>query len=141
MDWNTAIETNREALRRIMAVLVALAVLAERAGSRSLSVRWLTLSILRSAEAVAREFVVETTRTPQLSIEGPLEIRNTREDALLLASCFRALAAALGRLLSKTRRSPCWSAWMDSALCRFAPLPGRFSTPLGGWTPHPNDTS
>lgn len=141
MDWDRVIERNRGALRRIMAVLVALAVLAERAGSRSFPVRWLVLSVLRSAEAVAREFVAETTRTPQPSIEGIPEIRNAPADALLFASHFRALAAALGALLSRARRSPCRSARVDSALCHFAQSPGRLLINLVGWTPNPNDTS
>jgi hypothetical protein len=126
-------------LRRIMAVLVALAVLAERAYSQSFPVRWLVLSILWSAEAVAREFVVETTHTPQPFIETR-EIPNAPADALLLAWRFRALAAALGALLSKAPPSPCRSACMDSALCQLVSL-ARLSNTLEGWAPNPNDTS
>jgi hypothetical protein len=54
-------ERNDRTLRRIAAMLVALAALAERAAYRSLPVRWLVLSLLRHAEAVAREHVAETT--------------------------------------------------------------------------------
>jgi hypothetical protein len=48
-------------LRRIIATLVALAVLAERAAYRSLPVRWLVLCLLRHAESVTRDHVAETT--------------------------------------------------------------------------------
>jgi hypothetical protein len=140
MGMHGAIRDDRT-LRRIMAALVALAVLAERAASRSFPVRWLVLSILGSAEAVAREFVAEATRTPQPAIEGIPEIRNAPADAVLLASRFRALAAALGALFSAARRSPCRSACMDSALCHLAPPPARPLAHPGGWRPSPNDTS
>ena len=141
MDLHAAIWDGDRTLRRIVAVLVALAILAERAGGRSFPVRWLVLSVLRSAEGVAREFVAGTTRTPQPSIERIPEIRNAPADALLLASSFRALAAALGALVSKTRRSPRRSAWMDSALGRLAPSPGWLSINLGVWTRNPYYTS
>jgi hypothetical protein len=141
MGMHVGMRDENQTLRRIMAVLVAQAVLAERAGSRCFAVRWLVLSILRLAEAVAREFVAEATRTPQPAIEGLPEIRNAPADALILASRFRALAAALGALLCQALRSPCRSACVDGALCHFAPPPGRLSMTLGGWTRNPNDTS
>jgi hypothetical protein len=138
MDWNRAIERNGEALGRIIAVLIALAVLAERAAARSFSVRWLVLSSLRPAEAVAREFVAETARAHP-TLEATPQFRNGPEDALLLAWRFRALAAVLGAFLSKARRFPCRSACIDSSPCHPAP-PERLFIP-GIWTRDPNDTS
>lgn len=127
-------------LGRIAATLIALAALAERAGARSHPVRCLVLWILRRAEAVAREFVAEATRTPPPVIEGIIpEIRNGPADAILLAWRFRVLAAALGALLCPAHCSPCRSARPDRALRDFAPRSGLL--PLGGWTRKPNDTS
>ena len=54
-------DRNDRTLRRIIATLVALAVLAERAAYRSLPVRWLVLCLLRHAESVTREHIAETT--------------------------------------------------------------------------------
>ena len=44
-------------LERIVALLVALAALAEAAAGRSFPVRWLVLLYLRRAEGVAHDFV------------------------------------------------------------------------------------
>lgn len=50
-------------LRRIAALLLALADLADRAGSMSLPVRILVFAILRHAETIAWTFVLETVAT------------------------------------------------------------------------------
>ena len=97
MDMQAAIRDDA-ALRRIVATLIALAILAERSASRSCAVRCLVLLILRPAETVAREFVTELTGMPQPGIKGK-ETQTGPEDAILLASRLRALAAALGNLL------------------------------------------
>ena len=47
--------------RRIIALLVSFACLAERAAGRSFPVRWLVLTLLRYAERVAWDFVIEAT--------------------------------------------------------------------------------
>ena len=60
MDWNSAIEDNRRMLKRIVALLFALAGLAERLSGLPRPIRAFVLRILRSAEAVARDFVIET---------------------------------------------------------------------------------
>ena len=60
MDWNSAMEDNRRMLKRIVALLFALAGLAERLAGLPRPVRACVLRILRSAEAVARDFVFET---------------------------------------------------------------------------------
>ena len=86
-------------LRRIIALLVSLAVLAERAAERSLPVRWLVLWILRRAETVVEEYVFDETGMPPPAMEGFVPIGNGPDDALRLAARFRALAAALAALL------------------------------------------
>ncbi|MFN3546217.1 MAG: hypothetical protein ACK4U0_01900 [Mesorhizobium sp.] len=113
-------------LRRIIATLVALAVLAERAAYRSLPVRWLVLCLLRHAETVVREHVAETTGWDWPDLEKAFGIDapeagfdagqgagdgradagiatvagNGPADALALAWRLRALASILGAFLS-----------------------------------------
>jgi hypothetical protein len=56
-DWTARIETDRNVLERIAAILLALAVLAERAAGASRPVRCHVLWALRQADDVARAFV------------------------------------------------------------------------------------
>ena len=58
MQRNAKSDTNREVLKRILALLFALAGLAERSSGRCYPVRLLVLSILRPAEAVAWNLVI-----------------------------------------------------------------------------------
>ncbi|TYR35161.1 hypothetical protein FY036_02490 [Mesorhizobium microcysteis] len=94
MDWNEALEEEREALGRIVALLCALAVLAERAAGRSPLVRSLVVWLLRQAEAVARDFVYGDTPFEVMPVvpsgTGPA-------DAMRLAASLRALARQLDR--------------------------------------------
>ena len=140
MDVQAAIRDDA-ALSRIVATLIAVAALAERSASRSCVVRCLVLLILRPAETLAREFVTGATATPLPVLKGTPEtrneIRNGSEDAILLASRFRALAAALGALLCLARR---FARWNTTAV-RFAPRSGRLPVISGDWTRRPNDTS
>ncbi|MFN3550114.1 MAG: hypothetical protein ACK4U0_21735 [Mesorhizobium sp.] len=96
-------------------LLVALAALAERASNRSFPVRWLVLCLLRYAERVARDFVVEETGWEWHVIEDAFGIgdapdigagfdtchssRGGPADALALAWRLRVLAALLRTLL------------------------------------------
>lgn len=127
-------------LERIVAILVALAVLAERASGMSLPVRLVVLSLLRAAETVARGFVAEFTQTPWPCADDLPETRNGRAD-VMLAARFRALAAALGALLSPAWRHAWRTTAVDDAHRFFAPRPGRPAVAPGGWWPRPNDTS
>jgi hypothetical protein len=108
MDMQAAIGGER-ALRRIMALLVALAVLAERAAATSWPVRCLVLWILRRAETVAGEFVFEAAGMKLPAIAGIAAVGNGPVDALRLAARFHALAALLGALLPHARRAACRS--------------------------------
>ena len=124
------------ALSRIAALLVALALLAERAGSRSLPARWIVLAILRRAEMVAHGFVVDVSQTTWPYFDEELEPDCRPLDAAWLAWRFRLLAAMLGALL-RLASGPRWNA---GTVC--APL----AQPLvlvmvGGWTRRPYDTS
>lgn len=138
MDGHSAIGDDRT-LRRIIAMLVALAALAEAVAALSLPVRFLVLCVLRHAEAVAQGFVAEATGTPGPAIGEIPTIRNGPADAVLLAVRLRALAAGLTALLGAARRFPCRNVRIGGALQRFAPCPGLIT--LGGWTIKPHDTS
>jgi hypothetical protein len=90
MDWTADGEGTREQLMRIVALLLALGALAERACRAPLSVRVSVMGFLLPAESVARVFV---------SGEGALPEPGGESDdpaaAMGLAVRFRALAMAL----------------------------------------------
>jgi hypothetical protein len=62
MDWNLAIEKNREALKRILATLVAMAALAGGAPTLPRHLHRAVLRLLRPAEAAARRLVIALAR-------------------------------------------------------------------------------
>ncbi len=96
MDWKLAMEEERAALKRIVALLFALADLAEFACGRSQTVRRLVLWILEHAEVAARDFVTGARETPPASV--PVDpAGGWRADAIRLAASFRALAWQLDR--------------------------------------------
>ncbi|MCV0394019.1 MAG: hypothetical protein K5872_18930 [Rhizobiaceae bacterium] len=129
-------------LRRFIAMLVALAVLAERAAGRSFPVRWFVLTVLRRAEAVVQAFVVEATHATWPGFEEPLETGNHPVDATLLGLRFRVLAAVLSALLGPTRRSDEDGASIVRAPRCFASGPDRLLAMPGGATLRPPyDTS
>ena len=124
-------------LRRIIALLVVSAVLAERAAERSLLVRWFVLWILRRAETVVEDFVFDETGMP-LAVEGFALAGNGPDDAFALAARFRALAAALATLLPLA-----WGFGRRPAPreIAFGPVAPRSGLPSGCWTREPYDTS
>ena len=124
-------------LRRISALLVALAALAEQGASRSAPVRALLLWILRRAEAVAETFVGEATGSPP-PFGGIALAGNGPADALRLAARFRALAGVLRTLLAGA-----WDLGRRPRRLRFlcAPVPSRAGRPRADKMPVPNDTS
>ena len=94
MDWNGAMEEERAALMRIVALLRALAGLAELAGSRSPAVRGFVLWILRRAEAAARDFIADDPDT-RLALMPPAGCRPS--EATRLAVSLRRLARQIER--------------------------------------------
>jgi hypothetical protein len=98
VEGNMAIETEREMLKRIVALLFSFAGLAQRASGRSYPVRCLVLWALRRAEVVARDWITEGS-AEDLQWNSPISVlhRNSRVEALHLAQNFRALAHALKR--------------------------------------------
>lgn len=105
MGWNGERDKTDHALMRIVALLLALASLAERAAGMPQPVRSAALWFLRPAEAVAREFV-----TGQACPEIPYSHRrDERAEAMHLAVSFRALAHSLEAELAAPPRFPsCW---------------------------------
>ena len=99
MDGSGQTERSGVALQRIVALLFALAELAERAADAPHRVRSLVLMILRTAEPVPQGIVFETGYgQPALAAYES----DSPADALRLAERFRALA---GLLLSLTAQA------------------------------------
>lgn len=90
MDWIADRDGMRERLMRIVALLLALGVLAERAGRARLPVRVSVMGFLRPAESVARDFIAGYVALPEPAGEG-----DDPAAAMRLAQRFRALAIAL----------------------------------------------
>ena len=62
MDWNAAIENNREALKRVLAMLVAMAGLDDRPTTLPRHLHRAVLGLLRPAEAAVRRLIVVAAR-------------------------------------------------------------------------------
>jgi hypothetical protein len=115
MDWNGAMEEDRQVLKRIVALLFSFASLAECASTRHYLLRASVLWVLRFAEAIAQDFVMDTalengaSLTPAVLDLPALGGGDSSADAMRLAQCFRALAvllrhfAAANPVCSKTR--------------------------------------
>ena len=96
---------DEQTLRRIVALLFALAHLADRAGSRSFFVRRLVLWILRPAETVARGLVLDARQTfPDLPAPRLSESGDSPAAAMSLGESLRALASILAGLLAHAFR-------------------------------------
>jgi len=93
MRLHQTIDEDQRRLRRLAALMVSCAGLAEQAAGRSLPVRWLVIFILRCAEEVVGDYLDGLTGNPRRLAE-PLPDDSPAE-AFRLAQAFRALAAAL----------------------------------------------
>ena len=104
MDWSGAREDERQALKRIVALLFAFAGLAERLCDLSYPARCLLFWVLRCAEEIAREFVVDTALESGASVKPAIFLLpafhrgDSSTEAIRLAESFRALAVLLDRL-------------------------------------------
>ena len=86
MDWNAAIEKNREALKRILAVLVAMAGLADGgAGTLLRHLHRAVLRLLRPAEAATRRLVIVAARGVVVTLP-PSRQRRAKPAATILRS-------------------------------------------------------
>lgn len=93
MDWKRAMEEERAALMRIVALILALADLAELASARSPAIRGFVLWILRPVEPVLCEFVTSSTDTSPASIARS----DVGNELIHLAARFRQLARDVKR--------------------------------------------
>ena len=71
MDWNAAIEKNREALKRVLAMLVAMAGLQAPAPALPRHLHRTVLGLLRPAEAAARRLIIVMARGLVLALPRP----------------------------------------------------------------------
>lgn len=104
MGWlerNGDMERNGQMLERILALLLALAAIADRASGLPAPVRLRLLAILCPGEAAARGLVIGTT--PGAKTEAAAASHEAGPAALLAARC-RALACVVGALLVEARR-------------------------------------
>jgi hypothetical protein len=90
---------NDRTLRRIVALLVSLAGLAEQAAGRCAPVRFLILLVLRPAEAAARDYVADAMLVDGLWFDDGMDDASGPLAAALLGQRFRLLAAELVALL------------------------------------------
>jgi hypothetical protein len=108
MNWKAEKGREQDTLKRIIALLFALAVLAERAAGRSRPVRWLVLWILRHAETVVREFVTGSPLKAAGSRRSPAStaVRHGHDpaDAMTLAASLRSLALLVRTIAAQLRR-------------------------------------
>ena len=104
MSWNAAMEDDRRVLKRVVALLFVFAGLAERLSDLPHPARERVLWALRSAEMVAREFVVETAvdqgaqEALVFLLMPALHAGDDHGDSMRLAASFKALAFLLDRL-------------------------------------------
>ena len=112
-------------LRRIIALLVSLAVLAERAATRSLPVRWFVLALLRHAETVVVDRVTDATQVDFSSLDDDPTPGHGAYDAALLAWRLRTLASLLGTLLAPAPYPDDWTLDLESCTS------GRNALPFG----------
>jgi hypothetical protein len=125
----------------IVALLLSLAALADRAANLPHPVRWVVLRILRRAEIAGRDFVIAAARelraAPWMLASAEAHGGSRPADAASLALSFRLLALALSNLSALARHFPrplAEHAWPAAAL---APVWRRES-----WgVPVPPDTS
>ena len=124
-------------LRRVIALLVSFAAMAEQAATRSAPVRWFVLCILRYAATVSEDYVFETVGLPLSEIEVIALVGNDPDDALRLAARFYALAAALCTLLPL---GDLFDRQRERRDLAFHAASGRISRP-SCWIAEPYDTS
>jgi hypothetical protein len=148
MDWERAIEEERAALGRIAALLLALAVLAERASGRSAVVRCLVLWLLRQAETVARDFVEGGPDASSASMPvaakgaGPHEAMRLAISLRTLARHLRDHASVLAAAAQRMRDDPAASPSGRMPLLRDALACLSRLAALAPGAPHPApDTS
>lgn len=106
-------DVDERIVRRMIATLLALAVLAERAAARSFLVRWIVLVALRRAEGIATRYAAEEAGVDGAFFEDEDLSGNSPADAALLAWRLRWIAAFLAGLLQADCLRHAWTAGFD----------------------------
>ena len=108
MDWTAQIENDRNVLARIVALLLALADLADRAADASYPVRLQVLWAFQLADAVARELVAGpaygTAGCLQPPAPAPRCCGSDPADFANLAASLRMLALMVSNMATKAGR-------------------------------------
>lgn len=121
MEWTA--EAKGRALQRMVALLLALADLAERAGAAPFPVRFIVLAILRHAEAVAWQFVAVAVPVPsRADVEAPVPCRDSRAEAVRLALGLRILALVVAELTAQAPARVSSARLRDFVILARAPL-------------------
>lgn len=120
-DWQG--DAEREVLERILALLIALAGLADRAALLPAPAQLPVLAILGRGESAARSFVRESVFGAPARAEGAAT--PAAGDAGRLAAGYRALALALAAMLATGRRPAKATDGEAGALDVFLPVPPR----------------
>jgi hypothetical protein len=119
-DRTARIETDRNVLERIAAILLALAVLAERAAGASYPVRCFVLCILRRADDVARAFITgfacDAVGGQESPILAPVRRGFDPADAAVLAASLRMLAFLLLNMAAQASKGTSGGTCGDSLL-------------------------
>lgn len=102
MRFHQTITANSKRLRRLAALLCALADLVERAADRSHVVCWFVLWLIHPAEALARGYVMGIAPGAALP-QAPLRPAGAAAEARRLAQTLRHLAATLAALADRCR--------------------------------------
>lgn len=100
LEWNRELERDRDVLERILALLLSLAGLADRASGLPASHR--LFGFLGHAEAEARGFVIGMAHECGAPAEAAASYPASQAERL--AASFRALALLLGAMLWQARR-------------------------------------
>ena len=133
-EWNRKEEPEGVVLEHIRALLLALAVLVDRAVDLPMVERLRFLAVLANGEAEARSLIVAmaSDRCPGDPAGACAPPAATAGDAVLLAARFRVLALAVGAVLAQAGpRRPCRHGSLPALLpallpgCRSRPSQGR----------------
>jgi hypothetical protein len=115
LEWMREVNQQRGVLTRILALLLLMASLADRAAGLPLRRRRTVLQILACGEAEARVLVLGMAAgAPACGEDAAPELAKA-EDAARLAAALRLLALALSVLLARAAQSPIFKASMKAA--------------------------
>ena len=122
MDWDLAIEKEREKLKRIVALFYALAVLADRICSRSRPLRCFVLWIMRPAMEIALDCIADAGPVPEALLQESID---SMAEARRYSRCFRAAARSMKGLLRALDRCEAYSMGFNRCPPLFGPTLGR----------------